>query len=111
MPALLAAADVLCQPNTGPEPFGVAFVEALYAGRPVVTSRLGGAIEIVAADCGLLVEPADPAALAAALAALIADPQSRARLGAAGPARARALCDPAAVRDRLHGLLAGLLGE
>jgi glycosyltransferase involved in cell wall biosynthesis len=101
VPALLAAADIHCQPNTGPEPFGIAFVEALYAGLPVVTTRLGGAMEVVTEDCGRLVAPGDPAALAAALAALIADPAQRARLGAAGPARARALCDPALVLGRL----------
>jgi len=38
VPRLLAAADIHCQPNTGPEPFGIAFVEALYAGLPVVTT-------------------------------------------------------------------------
>jgi glycosyltransferase involved in cell wall biosynthesis len=108
VPALLAAADVHCQPNTGPEPFGIAFVEALYAGLPVVTTRLGGAIEIVTADCGLLVEPSDPAALAAALAALIDEPACRARLGAAGRARARQLCDPAPVLARLGDLLGGV---
>ena len=43
VPDLLAAADVFCQPNTGPEPFGIAFVEALYAGLPVVTRRWRGA--------------------------------------------------------------------
>jgi glycosyltransferase involved in cell wall biosynthesis len=102
VPALLAAADIHCQPNTGPEPFGVAFVEALYAGRPVVTTRLGGAVEILTAACGVLVEPDDPAALAAALWALIADPAARARLGAAGPPRARALADPAAVAGHLR---------
>jgi FkbM family methyltransferase len=107
VPELLAAADLHCQPNTGPEPFGVAFVEALYAGLPVVTTRLGGATEILTADCGVLVEPADPEALAATLAGLIADPSARARLGAAGPARARALGDPAAVGARLRELLPG----
>ena len=39
---LLAAADVHCQPNLWPEPFGIAFVEALYAGLPVVSARGGG---------------------------------------------------------------------
>jgi glycosyltransferase involved in cell wall biosynthesis len=45
VPHLLAAADIHCQPNTGPEPFGIAFVEALYAGLPVVSTRLGGALK------------------------------------------------------------------
>jgi glycosyltransferase involved in cell wall biosynthesis len=34
VPRLLAAADLHCQPNSSPEPFGVAFVEALAAGLP-----------------------------------------------------------------------------
>ena len=40
-PRLLAAADIHCQPNTGPEPFGITFVEGLYAGLPVVSTRMG----------------------------------------------------------------------
>src|SRR5207244_2005466 len=51
VPRLMAAADVYCQPNTGPEPFGLSFVEALYAGLPVVTSGFGGASEIVTGEC------------------------------------------------------------
>src|SRR5262245_47777217 len=47
VPRLLAAADVHCQANVSPEPFGVAFVEALAAGVPVVTSAIGGALEVV----------------------------------------------------------------
>ena len=53
MPALLAAADLFCQPNTAPEPFGLSLVEALQAGLPVVTSGIGGACEIVDASCGV----------------------------------------------------------
>jgi glycosyltransferase involved in cell wall biosynthesis len=43
---LLAAADIHCQPNIGPEPFGITFIEALYAGLPLVTTSIGGAIEM-----------------------------------------------------------------
>lgn len=102
---LLAAADVHCQANRDPEPFGIAFVEALDAALPVVTMRMGGAAEIVDESCGILVDPGDVPALADALAALIGDPARRARLGAAGPARARALCDPAGTLAALHDVL------
>ena len=82
---LLAAADLHCQPNTGAEPFGITFIEALYAGLPVVSTRLGGAAEIVDETCGVLVEPDCPDALASALRALFDDPARLARLGASGP--------------------------
>ena len=55
VPGLLAAADVFCQPNTGPEPFGIAYVEALWSRLPVVATQFGGAQEIVDDSCGLLV--------------------------------------------------------
>jgi glycosyltransferase involved in cell wall biosynthesis len=103
---LMQAADIHCQPNTAPEPFGLVFVEALYARVPVVTSGAGGATEIVTRDCGLLVGPGDSTALAAALQALIDDPARRRALGAAGPARARTLCDPVAQIARLERVLA-----
>src|SRR4029453_11738805 len=92
---IFAAADIHCQPNTQPEPFGIAFVEALDAGLPVVTFDFGGASEIMTPACGLLLPPGDRAALGAALQRLVDDGALRASLGKAGPARARALCDPA----------------
>jgi glycosyltransferase involved in cell wall biosynthesis len=110
VPRVLASADVHCQPNARGEPFGIAFVEALYAGLPVVTTRMGGAEEIVTEECGILVPPADPGALAGALRALIGDPSRRASLSRGGPSRARSLCDPGAVLGRLSTLLAGVGG-
>jgi len=95
VPAILSAADIYCQPNTYPETFGVTFIEAMAAGLPVVTSRIGGARELVDGSCGCLVEPGDVAELASVLSRLAADPAERARLGAGGPARARQLTDPA----------------
>jgi glycosyltransferase involved in cell wall biosynthesis len=94
VPRLMAAADVFCQPNAGPEPFGIVFVEALYAGLPVVSSAFGGAAEIVDETCGVLTPPGDAAAVSDALAALVRDPQRRRKLGDAGRSRAQALCDP-----------------
>ncbi|XXF79106.1 glycosyltransferase [Myxococcaceae bacterium GXIMD 01537] len=104
VPDLLAAADVFCQPNEGPEPFGIALVEALGAGRPVVTTRMGAAPEVLDAACGVLVEPR-PEALAGVLERLVSDAGERERLGREGPARARHLCEPGA---RLKELAAGL---
>ena len=103
--ALIAAADVYCQPNRTPESFGISFIEALYAGLPVVTSAIGGATEIVDRSCGILLPPDDPGALGAALRELIDNRAERRALGAAGPERAAALCDPeqrvAEVREAL----------
>jgi glycosyltransferase involved in cell wall biosynthesis len=91
---VLAAADIFCQPNIEPEPFGLSFVEALASERPVVTSSFGGALEIVDDTCGALVVPGDDSALATVLSGLITDRDARQRLGREGPRRARALCDP-----------------
>jgi len=102
---LLAAADIHCQANLGPEPFGITFIEALAAGLPVVTTAMGGALEIVDDSCGILVPPDDVVALAASLRRLVADPVLRARLSSAGPARARQVSDPAAQLRRLSDAL------
>jgi glycosyltransferase involved in cell wall biosynthesis len=93
IPQLLGAADIFCQPNLGPEPFGIVFVEALWAERPVVATRIGGAVEIVDESCGLLVEPGNAAVLAESLRSLIENAELRIRLGRAGAERARRLCD------------------
>lgn len=103
---LLAAADIHCQPNTGPEPFGIVFVEAMYAGLPVVTTAQGGPLEFVDESCGVLISPGDPVALADALGRLVTDPSRRQVLGAAGECRAHALCDPRGRLLLLQGVLA-----
>jgi glycosyltransferase involved in cell wall biosynthesis len=99
VPDLLRAADIFCQPNTAPEPFGIVFVEALHAGLPVVATKMGGAEEIVDSSCGILVEPTAES-LSAGLRLLIRDSAERERFASAGPGRARQLCDPEArIRD------------
>lgn len=99
---LLAAANLYCQPNTGLEAFGITFVEALYAGLPVVATRMGGAEEIVTPSCGVLVSPGDVQGLATVLRELIDDPERRSALARAAPARAAELCDPATQTARFQ---------
>ncbi|MGH7669947.1 MAG: glycosyltransferase [Gemmatimonadaceae bacterium] len=104
--SILAAADVFCQPNAQAEPFGVAIIEALYAGVPVVATDMGGPSEIIGGrGCGILVPPRRPDEFAQALRSLIENPVRRRAMGAAGPARAQALCDPGERLRQLHDVL------
>jgi len=105
VPRILAAADLYCQPNLRAESFGVVFIEAMLAGLPVVTSPIGGALEAIDQDSGILVPPNDRQALTEGLRSMLTDPGLRQRVGSGGPARARRLCDPAA---RLHDLRTAL---
>jgi glycosyltransferase involved in cell wall biosynthesis len=107
---LLAAADMHCQPNVEPEHFGISFVEALACGVPVVTSAIGGALEIVTRETGELVPPRDPEALAAALVRCLEDPEKARSARLEGPKRARALCAPEGFADRLERALAAAHG-
>src|SRR5262249_24092548 len=85
--ACLAAADLVAVPSLH-EGLGVAALEAVAAGRPVVASRVGGLAEVVVeGERRLLTAAGEPQPLAAALAALADDPGLRARLGQGGRAR------------------------
>ena len=84
--AWLARAELLVHPARW-EGFGLALLEAMLAGKPVVATRVSSIPEIVVdGETGLLVPPDDPEALAAAILRVLRDPG---RLGEAGLARAR----------------------
>jgi glycosyltransferase involved in cell wall biosynthesis len=109
VPRLLAAADIYCQPNVTPDSFGLTFAEALHARLPVVTTAIGGALEIVDDSCGLLVPSGDERGLAAALRSLLEDPLLRDRLGTKGPTHAAGLCDPTSRLRQLENVLASVV--
>ncbi|HET7767630.1 MAG TPA: glycosyltransferase family 4 protein [Chloroflexota bacterium] len=84
VPRLMAACDLFVLASRW-EGFGLVFLEAMAAGKPVVATNVSAIPEVVLPDqTGLLVPPDDPAALAAALLRLCEDPAERYRLGNAG---------------------------
>jgi len=88
--AAYASCDVFCLPSRQ-EGFGIVFLEAMAAGRPIVACRGTAAAEVVVHDHGgLLVPQHDPDGLADALRRLLGDPDLRRRLGAGGPEQVRA---------------------
>jgi phosphatidylinositol alpha-mannosyltransferase len=83
--AFLRSVDVYCAPNLLGESFGVVLIEALAAGAPIVASDLDAFARVLEnGEAGVLVRRGDPAALAAALEGLLADPARRAELSAIG---------------------------
>lgn len=108
---LLAGADLFVLPAHR-EGLGVAALEAMAAGRPVVATRVGGLADaVVEGRTGLLVPPGDAAALAAAIERLVEDRALRERLGAAGPSRVAEGFLPAQMVAAYEGVYRGVIAE
>ena len=89
------------------EGHSIALLEACASALPIVATEVGGNAEIVhAGSNGLLVPPGDPAALAQALQALLADPARALAMGRAGHERVRREGSLAAMADRYDHLYA-----
>jgi glycosyltransferase involved in cell wall biosynthesis len=86
LPALYGGATLVVQPSLE-EGFGLPALEAMACGAPVIASRRGALPEVVA-EAGLLVDPEDERALAAALARVLGSPEERAAIARRGVARA-----------------------
>lgn len=110
MAGALAAADIVAVPSVRDDEGNVdglpnVVLEALASGTPVVATSAGGIGSVVLdGQTGLLVPERDSAALAAALAGLLASPDERARLGAAGRASMLARGSWAAVAARYEAV-------
>lgn len=84
----IETASVMCVPSRW-EAFSYVALEAMWAGAPVVASRVDGLSDLVAhGETGLLVEPDDEVALAQAISTLVANPAYAERLGRGARRRA-----------------------
>jgi L-malate glycosyltransferase len=108
--AYLAAADVAAVPSRN-EGMGRVIVEAMALGLPVVATAVGGIPDVVTdGECGRLVEPESPDALAAALIELGRDPGLRRKLGEAAEQRAEAFSTSVA-SEKLLAVYAALVRD
>ncbi len=106
---LFAHADLFLLPSEQ-ESFGLAALESLASGVPVVASDVGGVPEVVThGETGWLVPAADPRAMAAAVLRLLSDPARRAAMGRAARAAALARFQPGPLVRRLEDLYAEVL--
>ncbi|MEZ4735136.1 MAG: glycosyltransferase [Caldilineaceae bacterium] len=88
IPAVMAALDLLVLPSLW-EGMPMVALEAMAAGLPVIATAVGGTPDVVIHnETGLLVPPADPSALAAAIQTLVQAAECRHTLGEAGRRRA-----------------------
>jgi glycosyltransferase involved in cell wall biosynthesis len=102
--AAMRGFDVLAVPSFA-EPFGTVAAEAAAAGVPVVASRVGGLTEVVLdGETGVLVEPGDPGALAAAIGAVLDDPPRRQAMAERAYAESERFA-PERYADRVEELL------
>ena len=86
---LIAAADVFVMPSLS-EGLPLALLEAMFGGRPTIATSVGEMPAVLGPDAGVIVPPADAAALAAAIERLLDDHETAARLGANARKRAEA---------------------
>ena len=97
---LLGRADLLVAPSLGGESFGMVLTEAFASNTPVVASDIVGYRDVVRHGYdGLLVPPADPAALGEALRELALDPDRRARMAKAARERAERFSWPTVAEE------------
>ncbi|HUJ25636.1 MAG TPA: N-acetyl-alpha-D-glucosaminyl L-malate synthase BshA [Myxococcales bacterium] len=103
LPPLLAACDLFLLPSAH-ESFGLAALEAMSCGVPVVASRVGGLPEVVDDDGGVLLPAGDLDGMTAAALRLLDDGAARATLSRSARQRAIRLFQAAPVLARWEAL-------
>jgi glycosyltransferase involved in cell wall biosynthesis len=96
--------DIVVHASTRPEPFGRVIVEAMACSRPIITTAVGGAAELINAGYNALTfRMGDPADLAQRITQLAANPELRNQLGAAGRKTAVERFDRQCLGNQLAG--------
>jgi glycosyltransferase involved in cell wall biosynthesis len=112
LPAIHRLADVFVLPSistkTIQEQFGIALIESMASGKPVVSTYCG-AIEEVVGDAGLLVQPNDYLSLAESLRSLCLDEDFRLELGQLAISRVQQGFSSTSVSDKLAMAYLGTL--
>jgi glycosyltransferase involved in cell wall biosynthesis len=109
IPGILAGWDIFAFPSRW-EAFGISLLEAMAMELPVVATAVEGIAELVeAGETGLLVPPDDPAALAAALKQMLADPERSRTMGRRARETVRASCDVGCVAQAMEAIYDELL--
>ncbi len=112
IPAGMKAMDVIVHTSTAPEPFGLVLVEGMLAGKPVIATAAGGALEILRGgadgDAGLLTAPGAVEELRDAIQFLLANPNERRNLAQRGSRRARAGFSEERLFLALHDIVSSL---
>lgn len=112
VPELLQIIDLFVLPSSEREGFGLALVEAMAAGKPVVATRLGSIPEVVEEGItGLLVPPGDSRALACAIRAMLEDRERAREMGERGRQRVVARFDIQRTVHELESLYQTLLAN
>lgn len=99
LPEVLRGAELFLLPSQT-ESFGLAALEAMACGVPVIASDVGGLPEVVTPDAGVLAPVGDVAAMAATVVDLLSDPARHARLAAGARRRAELQFSRAVMVDR-----------
>jgi glycosyltransferase involved in cell wall biosynthesis len=108
---VLRSADLLLLTTEPPESFGIVLIEAMACGLATIATEYPGVRAVVDDEkTGLVIDPGDPAAVAGAIRRLVdAGPSSRARMGAAGRAKAVELWGWPRLIDRMDEAYAGAI--
>jgi glycosyltransferase involved in cell wall biosynthesis len=108
---LLAECSLFVLPSRV-EPFGIAIIEALASGKPVISTKVGGIPEIIENGTnGILVEPDDPQALCEAMRTVWDDPVLARRFADAGQATVKQHFQWEIPAARYEAIFLNLLGQ